>query len=213
MRLNERILPFNITELKRAAAAAVNKDLADVQSFRKLAEGGFNRTFELSIDGRQVIARLPYPSTYPKHYSVASEIATMALIRSYGVPVPKVLGYSATHNNAVGAEYIIMEKASGREIGDVWYELSEKARMKVVVEVARVESVLFSIPLPAYGSIYFRSDLQNGMEATDVTLGDVTGNSEHASKTADQICIGPDVAQSWWFEKRSSMNVPRGPCK
>ncbi|KAL5331653.1 hypothetical protein ACEPPN_001188 [Leptodophora sp. 'Broadleaf-Isolate-01'] len=126
LRLKERILHFNVAELKKAAATAVNKDAANVQSFRKLAEGGFNRAFELTIDGLQVIARLPHPSTYPKHFSVASEVATMNLVRSYGVPVLKVLDYSDTSNNAVGAEYMIMEKVHGRDLGDVWYELSEK---------------------------------------------------------------------------------------
>jgi len=135
----------------------------------------------------------------------------MTLVRSYGVPVPKILGYSTTNKNAVGAEYIIMEKASGREIGDVWYELSEKERMKVVVQVARVESVLFSIPLPAFGSIYFKSDLESGTETVDVKAGDAAGKD--ASQSAGQMCIGPDVAQKWWFEKRSSLKVPRGPCK
>ena len=67
LRLKERILHFNVIELNQAAAAAVGKDVASVQSFRKLAEGGFNRTFELIIDGLEVIARLPYPSTYPKY--------------------------------------------------------------------------------------------------------------------------------------------------
>ncbi|KAF4620166.1 hypothetical protein G7Y89_g14650 [Cudoniella acicularis] len=137
--LKERYLYFNVAELKKAAAAAVGKDASKVHRFQKLAEGGFNRAFELSIDGCSVIARLPYPSTYPKHFSVASEVATMELVRSHGVPVPKVLGYSSTSDNAVGAEYIIMEKAVGRDLGDIWYELSEKERIKVVVQVARLD--------------------------------------------------------------------------
>jgi aminoglycoside phosphotransferase (APT) family kinase protein len=125
LRLRERTLHSDVAELKKAAATAVGKDAASVQGFHKLAEGGFNRVFELTIDGLQIIARLPYPSTYPKHLSVASEVATMNLVRSYGVPVPKVLAYSATSNNAVGAEYIIMEKVNGRDLGDIWYDLSE----------------------------------------------------------------------------------------
>ena len=57
------------------------------------AEGGFNRTLELTFDGIQVIARLlnPSPSTYPKHYLVASEVATTTLARSNGLPVSKIL--------------------------------------------------------------------------------------------------------------------------
>ena len=207
LRLKERILHFDVAELKKAAAAAVSKDAASVQSFHKLAEGGFNRVFELTIDGLQVIARLPYPSTYPKHFSVASEVATMDLVRSYGVPVPKVLDYSTTCNNAVGAEYIIMEKVNGRDLGDIWYELSEKERIKVVVQVVKVESVLFSISLPGCGSIYYKRDLENGTEAVNIAAG------EGAGKSAGQLCIGPDVAQKWWYDKRDQLPVSRGSCK
>jgi predicted Ser/Thr protein kinase len=207
LRLKERILHFNVAALKKAAAAAVSKDAAKVQSFRKLAEGCFNRAFELTIDGLPVIARLPYPSTYPKHFSVASEVATMDLARSYGVPVPKVLGYSATSNNAVGAEYILMETVNGRDLGDIWYELSEKERLKVVVEVARVESALFSISLPACGSVYYKHDLQTGTEAVNIVGGKATGAS--AGDSAGQLCIGPDVAQKWWYDKRDQLSVAR----
>jgi len=206
LRLKERILHFDV-ELKKAAATAVGKDAADVQSFHKLAEGGFNRIFELTIDGLQVIARLPYPSTYPKHFSVASEVATMDLVRSYGVPVPKVLDYSATSNNAVGTEYIIMEKVNGRDLGDIWYELSEKERIKVVVQVARLESVLFSISLPGCGSVYYKRDLENGTEAVNIAAGKGAGES------AGQLCIGPDVAQKWWYDRRDQLSISRGPCK
>lgn len=79
------------------------------------------------------------------------------------------------------------------------------------MQVARVESVLFSISLPACGSIYFKSDLEKNTKTVDVTAGDTAGKD--ASQSAEQMCIGPDVAQKWWFEKRPSLKVPRGPCK
>ena len=56
--------------------------------------------------------------------------------------------------------YIIIKKANGRDLGDIWYELSEKERIKVVVQVARVESVLFSISLSGCGSVYYKRDLK-----------------------------------------------------
>ncbi|KAG4438959.1 hypothetical protein IFR05_005585 [Cadophora sp. M221] len=128
---------------------------------------------------------------------------------SYGVPVPKVLDYSATSNNPVGAEYMIMEKVHGRDLGDVWYEISEKEHMKVVVQVARVESVLFSISLPACGSVYYKRDLEIGTETVDIGGG--KGAGEDAGGSAGQLCIGPDVAQKWWYDKRSQLSVPRKP--
>ena len=204
LRLKERTLNFDVAELKKAAAAAVHKDSTKVHNFAKLAEGGFNRAFEMTVDGISVIARLLYPLTYPKQYTVASEVATINLVRSYGVPAPKILGYSTTSNNAVGSEYIIMEKANGRDLGDIWYELSEKERLKVLSQVGKLESVLFSISLPAYGSIYHKHDLDFDTKSVDVAGGD---------SGAAKFCIGPDVAQRWWFDGRGQLPVSRGPCK
>jgi hypothetical protein len=85
------------------------KSTEDVIAFRKLAEGGFNRTFEIIMnDGSVVIARLPYRVTYPHRLSVASEVATLRFLKLHGVPVPEVLDYSTTEINAVGVEYIII---------------------------------------------------------------------------------------------------------
>ena len=203
LRLKERVVNFDVIELKKAAAAAVHKDSTQVSGFFKLAEGGFNRAFEITVDGIPVIAKLPYSSTYPKHFTVASEVATINLVRSYGVPAPKILGYSATSNNAVGSEYIIMEKVNGRDLGDVWYKLSEKERLKVLSQVGKLESVLFSIPLPAYGSIYHKPDLEVPTKSVDVAVGD---------PEAAQLCIGPDVAQKWWYDGRGQLPIFRGPC-
>jgi hypothetical protein len=50
----------------------------DIVHFRKLAEGSFNRTFLVSMqDGFEMIARIPYLTTEPRHLLVASEVATM----------------------------------------------------------------------------------------------------------------------------------------
>src|SRR5271155_1500008 len=168
-RLSERYMEFNVAELKRTVIQAVDRCEDDIQSFCKLAEGGFNRTFEITMkDSLQIIARLPYPSTLPKRYAVASEVATMDLIRSYGLPVPRIYGYSTTPNNPVGSEYIIMEKTVGKEVGHTWYDLSVKERKSITLEVAKLEAILFSIPLPAFGSVYYKRDLADTDQSIDI---------------------------------------------
>lgn len=79
--------------------------LADIAHFKKLAEGGFNRTFLISMqDGFEMIARIPYLTTEPRNLLVASEVATMDYLRSHGVPIPKIYGYSSTSQNPAGTE-------------------------------------------------------------------------------------------------------------
>lgn len=110
-------------------------------------------------DEAQVLARLPYPSTEPKQLAVASEVATLARLRAHGLPVPRVHAYSPDANNPAGSEYIIMEKLSGRPLGDCWFDLSDKQRLKVLLQLVQLEAKLYNIGLPASGSIYYGRDL------------------------------------------------------
>jgi aminoglycoside phosphotransferase (APT) family kinase protein len=171
-RLVERYLPFNVQALRRAVAQAVDRHEDDICSLRKLAEGGFNRTFEITMkDGLQVVSRLPYPCTLPKRYAVASEVATMDLVRSHGLPVPRIYGYSITAENPVGSEYIIMEKVAGQEMGHTWPSLPTKCRKSVTLDIARLEGLLFAIQLPASGGLssnagYMSAQAHGGKETT-----------------------------------------------
>ncbi|KAH1573020.1 hypothetical protein KXX17_009265 [Aspergillus fumigatus] len=100
LRHHERRRAFNVSELKRLAALAVQQKEDDVASFEKLAEGGFNRSFKITMrDGFQFVARIPYPVTEPKSLLVASEVATIDFLRSHGIPVLKIYGYSAVADN------------------------------------------------------------------------------------------------------------------
>lgn len=96
LRLSERRLHFNVDELKRVAAEAVGQSFHDIKNIRKLAEGGLNRVFRISLcDGSRVIARIPYPIIQPESAAVGSEVATLDFLRSHGIPVPRVYAYSA----------------------------------------------------------------------------------------------------------------------
>ncbi|KAK0268280.1 hypothetical protein LTS00_017612 [Friedmanniomyces endolithicus] len=202
-RLSERSVRFNIPALLEAAARSVGRTTADVRSFKKLAEGGFNRIFELAMrDGTKVIARLPYPIAQPGRLAVASEVATMDLIRSNGVPVPKVFDYSADATNPVGTEYIFMEKVPGKPLGDAWFTMSEKERMKVLSAIVDCEAKIFAIDLPASGSIFYEKDLLQSMDREPLSSTESTSRA---------LCVGPDVSLKFWFEDRSALEIQRRP--
>ncbi|KAH9873194.1 hypothetical protein J1614_005592 [Plenodomus biglobosus] len=188
IRLAERRLSFNVDELKKAAASSVNKPVTDVQSLHKLAEGGFNRIFEVGMkDGTSVLARLPYPSTLPQRLAVASEVATMEFVRAHGIPTPRILGYGIDEN-AIGSEYILMEKLPGRPIGDAWFDLSEQQRLQVLHDIVELEAKLFNIQLPASGSIYYAHDLQTSTPMVSIPAMD------------RRFCVGPYTGLRWWHD-------------
>lgn len=204
---------FDAHELKRVAAASVHRHENDIKGFKKLAEGGFNRIFEITMegDGTQVLARLPYPSTVPRRLVVANEVATLDLVRSHDIPVPKVLGYSSNPDNPVGSEYIIMEKIHhGNPIGDSWYTFSDKERLKVLMGLVQLEAKLLAIDLPASGGLYYSCDLPPEMNRVGIpSLQD----SDFTAGRGD-ICVGPVSSLKWWYGERALLhNINRGPRK
>jgi hypothetical protein len=138
--------------------------------------------------------------TTPKYFATASEVATMDFLRIHGIPVPKVYAYSAESDNEVGSEYIIMENASGRSIGhDWWVATTNEERLKILVEFAKLEARLFSIELPAYGSIYYENDLQP--------------DDEKIAITGTRFCVGPAVAWNVWELSRLGLRAGPGTCE
>lgn len=155
-------------------------------------------------DGFQFVGRIPYPVTEPKHLVVASEVATMDFLRLHGIPVPKIYSYSATSHNAAGTEYIFMDLVPGTNLGDIWFDLSEKARITVVTKLVELESRLFALEFPASGSLYYTKDLQAGLGKAQCLAVNLSHDSDFS--------IGPDTRLSLWHGKRSDIQVDRGPC-
>jgi aminoglycoside phosphotransferase (APT) family kinase protein len=79
-----------------------------------------------------VLARLPYKTTVPKRYAVASEAATLTLLRAHGAPVPKVLTYFPDQTDAVGTEYIILEKFEGIPLSGRCFSMDTKTWVKLM---------------------------------------------------------------------------------
>lgn len=184
---------------------SVNRNVDDVIRFEKLAEGGFNRTFLLTLrDGHQFVGRVPYPSTEPKGLVIASEVATMDFLRYHGLPIPKIYDYSTTPDNTAGTEYVFMELVAGTNLGDIWFKMPDKARISTLTKIVELESRLFSLTLPASGSVYYTKDLQAKVPKI--------GIPNIVSATGSSFCLGPDLALSLWYGKRLKLQVNRGPC-
>lgn len=191
--------------LARTACRSVGRQLSGVVSITKLAEGGFNRVLQITFnDGYAVLARIPYSTTVPKHHAVASEAATLAFLRSHGVPVPKVLAYSPDHTNAVGTEYILLERIEGTPLSEQWFSMDTKTRVKIMRQIVDVEKQFMSIRFPANGSLYHRRDLRSSQRHVPVS-----GNDD---LSPDQIVIGPTAQHEWWYRERALLDVDRGPC-
>ncbi|CAG8390050.1 unnamed protein product [Penicillium salamii] len=199
LRRAERRIPFDVDALARVASHSVGRHVNGVASITNLAEGGFNRVLQVTFDdGYAVLARLPYKTTVPKQYAVVSEAATLTLLRAHGVPVPEVLAYSADQMNAVGTEYILLERLEGTPLSDQWFSMDTKTRVKVMRQIVDLERQFMSISFPASGSLYHRRDLDSSQRFVPVS---------------DDIVVGQTAQHEWRYRERGSLEVDRGPCK
>jgi hypothetical protein len=193
--------------LCRVVAKSVGLSSTDIVLFTKIAEGGSYRIFEATFhNGLKVIARLPYPSTIPRRYGVASEVATMEFLRVHGVPVPRIFDWSSSASNEVGSEYIIMERVQGRELAETWHTMTFKERMAVVEKIVDVERILFGFQFPVSGSLFFEDSLDAGAKSVDMP-------ENNSLKDLGRFCIGPSTEYLWWFQKRNELPANRGPCE
>lgn len=133
-----------------------------------------------------------------KYHAVASEAATLAFLRAHGVPVPKVLAYSPDQTNAVGTEYMLLERLEGTPLSGQWFSMDTKTRVKIMRQIVNIERQFMSISFPASGSLYHRRDIDS---------------SQHFIPVSDDIVVGPTAQHEWWYRERASLEVDRGPCK
>jgi len=152
-------------------------------------------------DGFRLVGRIPYPATEPKHLIVASEVATLDFLRSHGMPVPKVYGYSTTSDHPTGTEYIFMELIRGTNLGDIWFSPGEKARITAVTKLVELEARLFALRFAASGSLYYAKDLEATYDRVDLDIEGCAGN--------DRLCVGPDTRLRLWYRKRLHIQTDR----
>jgi hypothetical protein len=134
----------------------------------------------------------------PRRLAVASEVATIDFVRAHGVPTPCVFGY-AVNGNPVGSKYILMEKLTGQPLGDAWFDLSEQQRLQVLHDIVKLEAKLSGIRRPASGSMYYTWDLDHNISKVNIPGLD------------SKSCISPYTRLCWWFGKRGSLDIDRGP--
>jgi aminoglycoside phosphotransferase (APT) family kinase protein len=69
------------------------------------------------------------------------------------LPVPEILDHSATSDNPVGAEYILMERVEGKSLASRWLSLTTDDVKHVMSQVGEIERKIFDFRFPAYGSL------------------------------------------------------------
>ena len=148
--LGARSRRFNVPLLQQIACRAVGAERC--VSLEKIGEGNYNKAYRLIMnDGQNVIVKIPHPNAGPPSLTTASEVATMEYARTIlQIPVPKVFDWSATTENPVEAEYIIMEEAKGLRLHEAWRDFPLRAKGDLIGQIVEIERKLLSVSFDRY---------------------------------------------------------------
>ncbi|KAM5439426.1 hypothetical protein MferCBS31731_004522 [Microsporum ferrugineum] len=159
---DQRYVKFNLDALCTLAATAGGGQASPVRVVEKI-EGGFSKALLMKKqNGMEVVAKIPCRNSGSAVYTTESEVATLKYVKQHtNVPVPEVYTWCSNPVNPVGAEYIIMEKAAGVPLFNMWGEISQSDKLELIKQLTMIERELLSIQLPAYGSLYLRASCGN----------------------------------------------------
>jgi len=123
-------------------------------------------------------------------------------------PVPEVLAWSSNaDDNAVGAEYIIMEKAPGVELERVRPTMQIKDRLAVVKAISVYKKAWTSVSFKSFGGLYYSKDLDAPAHERPLYT-----DSEGVEVADGTFAIGPPTAREWIDDGRATIEMDRGPC-
>ncbi|KAJ5203019.1 hypothetical protein N7449_005098 [Penicillium cf. viridicatum] len=194
--LNRRYVRFDVDELCNTTATVGGK-FSQVTAIDKM-EGGFSKAFLMRKEnGSEVIAKIPCHIAGPPTLTTAGEVGALEYIRKHtSIPVPRVLAWSSNNSNAVGAEYIIMEKAAGVPLFQVWGSMTEFDQLQLIRNLTQIEAQLSAIHFPAYGGLYLRTDIEQPNKPLDNELD-------------PSFCIGPSCDRG--YNPDPSLDFDKGP--
>ncbi|GAB7353080.1 hypothetical protein MBLNU459_g3626t1 [Dothideomycetes sp. NU459] len=159
-------------------------------------------------DGKEVIAKVPNPNAGRPHFTTASEVATIDFARNdLGIPTPQVFAWSSSIDNAVGAEYIIMEKARGVSLEQLWPKIDIATRIQVIRAIGRQLRIYSNKLFSKIGSLYYTNDVPDVDSDAPLYVDKISGEMIGSNR----FVIGPVSAREWTDHGRGSLECDRGP--
>lgn len=161
-----------------------------------LAEGMYNKVYTVEAtnpetgETTECIFRCALPD-FP-WYRIQTEVSTMELVRHHTtIPVPKIYAFDSSMKNALGLEWMLMEKIQGQTLCDAKETMSFGSKVELHKTVADWVDQLSRITFDKMGSIY---------HDWSKPLSDISSYK-----------VGPMVYDDFNYDMRLDFPIKRGP--
>ncbi|KAF9029134.1 hypothetical protein BDZ89DRAFT_1065660 [Hymenopellis radicata] len=125
-----------------------------VARIKFLSSGTFHKAYLVTlINGKQIVARVA--RRFMPRLKTESEVATLNYLReNTNIPVPYVYHHDSNPYNRLGGEYILMSKAPGRPLAEVYHSFGYSQLVTLLQNVAKIILPLFAHRFTQLGSLY-----------------------------------------------------------
>ncbi|TFK25349.1 protein kinase subdomain-containing protein PKL/CAK/Fmp29 [Coprinopsis marcescibilis] len=150
-------IPFEVD--RRLLKDVVREKMgSEVGRIKFLSSGTFHKAYLITLTNHEeLVARVA--RRFMPRLKTESEVATLSYLREKtNVPVPKIYHYDSNPYNRLGGEFILMSKASGIPLSQVFHGLAYNDLVKLVKNLARIILPLFAHRFSDIGSLYFGPD-------------------------------------------------------
>ncbi|KDR72747.1 hypothetical protein GALMADRAFT_73666 [Galerina marginata CBS 339.88] len=123
-----------------------------------ISAGTFHKAYLVTlVDHVALVARVA--RRFMLRLKTESEVATIHYLRhKTNVPVPKIFHYDSNPYNRLGGEFILMSKARGIPLAQVYHGLPYNHLVKLLKNLAAIIIPLFAHRFSTIGSLYFGPD-------------------------------------------------------
>jgi Phosphotransferase enzyme family len=114
----------------------------------------FRVMFEENTLPQTVILRVSKPSD--PYYTLESEVATMMMAATLGIPVPRIYSFDSSAQNPLGLEWSLMEFIQGSSFEDWDYASGNSSdSLRILGQLASHLETLRSVAFSQIGNLYF----------------------------------------------------------
>lgn len=182
-----------------------------IETLEPYYEGKHNKLYKIVLkDRRAFMLRIPYAlgSSEYRQARLLSEAATLDYLSSVAFEgndkfrATAPLSYSASSSNELGAPYMLTSYVSGTKLASQWKPWSSNLDEKtpILTPMAQMAGAILKQKFPAYGSLYYKSDVPTGAETVPLN---------------EKFVIGPSTEKRFWRGDMDNKELSRlrGPWK